>query len=208
MWHRGEVDTVEAMPVGLRERKKLAVRTALMDAAFELFEANGVDDTSVEQIAERVDVSPRTFHRYFPSKDDVLFVDASRRLNRLDEVLRSRPDDEPLLATLEAAAVALVELAPEAAQESRRLKIIEGNDRLRARSLRSSEELADMVAAAAARRLGQRRTAALPQLLGAWTLATVRTVYRRWVTHPRLDPVAELHHAFAALADVAGATRP
>ena len=206
IWHRGQVHTVEVLPVGLRERKKLAVRAALIDAAFELFEANGVDGTSVEQIAERVDVSPRTFHRYFPSKDDVLFVDVSRRLTRLDEVLRSRPHDEPLLATLEAAAVALVELAPDAAEASRRLTIIEANDRLRARSLRSSEELADMVAAAAARRLGQRRTAALPQLLGSWTLATVRTTYRRWVTHPRLDPVAELRHAFAALADVAGAT--
>src|SRR5436190_16049538 len=95
----------DVVPTGLRERKKLAVRAALIDAAFQLFEASGVDNTSVEQIAQRVDVSPRTFHRYFPSKDDVLFVDASRRLTRLDEVLRSRPDDDPLLTTLHAAAV-------------------------------------------------------------------------------------------------------
>lgn len=193
---------------GLRERKKLAVRTALIEAAHDLFEVKGIDGTSVDEICRVVDVSPRTFHRYFASKDDVMFVGAAERLARLDKALRERPQSEPLLDTLEAAAVALVELVSDARREGRRLRIIEANDRLRARSLRASEELADAIAAAVARRLDLRPTAALPQLLGAWTIAAVRTTHRRWIAHPRLDLVAELHDALATLADVSAATEP
>lgn len=200
--------TVNERASGLRERKKLAVRTALIEAAHDLFEVKGMDGTSVDEICRVVDVSPRTFHRYFASKDDVMFVGTPERLARLEKTLRERPDSEPLLGTLEAAAVALVEVARNARQEGRRLRIIEANDRLRARSLRASEELADAIAAAVARRLDLQPTAALPQLLGAWTIAAVRTTYRRWIAHPGLDLATELHDALAALADVSAATDP
>jgi AcrR family transcriptional regulator len=203
--------TANERPSGLRERKKVALRTALIEAAYELFEAKGVDGTPVEEICAVVDVSPRTFHRYFPSKDDLFFVGAPERLARVERVLRERPESEPLLATLEAAAAAavvLVDVPRDARREGRRLRIIEANDRLRARNLRVSEELADAIAVEVARRLDLRPSAALPQLLGAWTIAAVRTTYRRWISNPGLDLVAELHAALVTLADVTAATGP
>lgn len=61
--------------VGLRERKKRRTREAVRSAAFQLFEENGYPNTTVEQISELADVSPRTFFRYFPNKAALLIPD-------------------------------------------------------------------------------------------------------------------------------------
>jgi AcrR family transcriptional regulator len=61
-------------PHGLRERKKLRTRASLIEAAALLCEKQGYDNTTVEQIAAAADVSPRTFSRYFPTKDSVIIA--------------------------------------------------------------------------------------------------------------------------------------
>ena len=57
---------------GLRDRKKLRLREALVDAAIRLFEERGIDATSIDDIAEAVDVSRATVFNYFPYKEAIL----------------------------------------------------------------------------------------------------------------------------------------
>jgi len=62
----------EARPVSLRERKKRLVQSTIEETALRLFQQQGYEHTSIQDIAEAVLMSTRTFFRYFASKEEVL----------------------------------------------------------------------------------------------------------------------------------------
>src|SRR5499426_3398208 len=57
-----------------QERDREAVRRAILDAARELFTAEGYQNVSIRKIAERIEYSPAAIYSYFPSKDDIFFA--------------------------------------------------------------------------------------------------------------------------------------
>jgi AcrR family transcriptional regulator len=81
---------------GLRERKKLRTREAIIDAALDLFEQKGFDATTIEDIAAAADVSPRTFFRYFESKLALIMARSTTKHASLGPSLAARPPDESL----------------------------------------------------------------------------------------------------------------
>jgi AcrR family transcriptional regulator len=86
---------------GLRERKKLATRTAIHDGAMRLFAEQGYAGTTIDQIAEAADVSRATVFTYFPAKEDIVWGDAPQAIAALDELLRGAPAGE-VVATVRA----------------------------------------------------------------------------------------------------------
>ncbi|MEU9447675.1 TetR/AcrR family transcriptional regulator [Streptomyces sp. NPDC048277] len=83
---------------GLRERKKIKTREAIREATYALVEEQGWDATTIEQIAERAEVSPSTVFRYFPTKEDIVLTDEYDPI--IMEELRARPADEPWTESL------------------------------------------------------------------------------------------------------------
>ncbi|GAA4610442.1 TetR family transcriptional regulator [Actinoallomurus liliacearum] len=93
---------------GRRERKKQRTREALVDSAFRLFAEKGFEATTVEEIADAVDVSSRTFFRYFASKEDVLLTFQDEQFGAMKEAFAARPADEPVITALRRASVSIL----------------------------------------------------------------------------------------------------
>ncbi|MFG2005682.1 TetR family transcriptional regulator [Spirillospora sp. NPDC048911] len=91
-------DRLERLP--LRERKKLKTRRAIQDHALRLFVEQGYDETTVEQIAEAAEISPSTFFRYFPTKEDVVITDEYDPI--MAEIFRAQPAGAGVIDALRA----------------------------------------------------------------------------------------------------------
>lgn len=84
------IDT-SAAKVGLRERKKQQTRDTIARVALRLFAQRGYDETTLADIAEAANVSPRTIFSYYEGKEDILFCQEGAFLEQLKEKLEQRP---------------------------------------------------------------------------------------------------------------------
>lgn len=105
-----------AAPATRRARHAVRTRQQIVDAALALFLEQGFEATTVDEIAERADVSPRTFFRYFPTKEALLFHDLDDRLADVQQRIEARPPDEgpaEALVTVLCEMVEAIESTPE-----------------------------------------------------------------------------------------------
>jgi len=107
----GVVEVVGAAVPGLRERKKQRTRSMLIDAAVELCDRQGFDQTTVDQIAAVADVSPRTFSRYFATKDAVVLALVDDMVDAIAVELAHQPTELSELEALLGAHVDMVKTA-------------------------------------------------------------------------------------------------
>jgi AcrR family transcriptional regulator len=186
----------EFIEPGLRERKRARTRETIARCALELFDRQGFAHTTIPQIAEAADVSPRTVSAYFPHKEELVFPDGAAQSEDLAARLRDREPGESAADALLAWFRSLMhELAGR--EEERRImrRVIDADDGLRAYEqrfvLRAQEALAD----AFARDLGVARGELEPRMAAAATM-TIFTLLGEDLEHDpaaALDPDEALH---------------
>lgn len=151
---------VDKAEVGRRERKKLILREALISAAYELFAVKGFDETRVEDITEKVDVSTRTFFRYFSSKEDVVLDYQEAEHQDFMAALKRRPATEPALTALRHAAVEVVKGCESGSYgfDADRFitlqELLRSHPMVRAKNLQNCLERRDSIVALIAQRIG------------------------------------------------------
>jgi AcrR family transcriptional regulator len=177
----------EHNPHGLRERKKERTREALIDAAEALFAAKGYDATTVDEVVAEVEVSRRTFFRYFSGKEEVALARGVEVEQRIGAAVSARPAGEaPLTALRRSVAEVICEVSVDAAGSPsegylRTRRLIEANPVLLAASLRSALESERRLVVEIARRQGVDPAAdPRPALVVHLFHAVMRTALDRW----------------------------
>lgn len=140
---------------GLRERKKQETRTALRRAALDLALRDGYDAVTVDAIAEAANVSPRTFRNYFSSKEDAVLSLLAEVEQRHADTFLDRPLDEPLLDSLEAAAIDALQSGPDAERAMTATRLIAEHPALTAHAAAVDRRASEQVLHEIARRLGR-----------------------------------------------------
>lgn len=141
--------------IGLRERKKAKTRSAIQRHALRLFREQGYAATTVDQIAEAAEVSPSTFFRYFPAKEDVVMYDDYDPA--LLAAFRAQPAE---LSPIRAMRQAIVEVFgavtdEQVALEEQRGRLLLEVPELRARTMLQIAESVTMLAEQVAARVGR-----------------------------------------------------
>lgn len=105
----------------LRQRHADRTRTSIITAALELFDERGFAAATVDDIAASADIAPRTFFRYFPTKEAVLYHDSDEIASRTRDLLLARPIDEPPHRSL---LMVCLELGDELAADTTRMQLL------------------------------------------------------------------------------------
>ena len=201
----------------LRERKKQATRKAIEDAAWELFAERGYAETSVDDIAARADIAPRTFFRYFRTKEEVLYGEFDAAMEGFAAAFRGRPADEPIFTSLQAA----MEITSRSYQKDR-AKMIERHEIQRRAGMQDVGESVKQRFITAIADLVREREADNPEgellaRLVAGTVVTCQTVASEyWLEHGATDDLHDvgqhcmelLFSSFGVIGNQAARARP
>lgn len=139
---------------GLRERKKERTRRTIREEAFRLFRTQGYSETTIEQIAAAAEVSPSTFFRYFPSKEQLVLADDLDPI--LIEAIRAQPRDIAPVTAFRNAVEEVFTRLPAAAMafEQERQALVYHVPELRSAIGMEMERNIEMVATVMAERVG------------------------------------------------------
>jgi AcrR family transcriptional regulator len=196
-------------PSGLRERKKLATRQALIRAAVRLAVERGVENVRIEDIAAAAGVSPRTYHNYFPSREAAICALRADQGRRIGAALLARPADEPLPAAI---THAMLEQYADGREPMREVvRLVGQNPVLLGEFLKAGMALERELAAAIAERSGTDAERDLfPQILAAAVSGAMRVATQCWMQPEVTTPYAALLRAALeqAVRAAAAPTRP
>jgi len=185
-----------------RGRRPSTTREAIARRALDLFERNGFDATTVDEIAAAVGISRRTFFRYYRSKRDVVWGEFDAELVRLRAQLMGAPPEEPMMDVVRRAVVATNRFGAGELDELRiRMSLISTVPALVAHSAVRYTEWCEVVADFVAGRVGGSPDALGPQTVARAALGTAMAAFACWAQHDTDDLPGEVDAAFRLLAD-------
>lgn len=167
-----------------RATHKQRTREAIAAAGMRLFLERGFEAVTVADIATAADVAPRTFHRYFPDRDELLFVDEAEHRAVLREALAAHPFDERLPLDTLSAILATLAAQFDAALEAARAResLIAASSALRARDLSKQADIETEIAEHIAARLDVGLDEDVrPRLWAKLGLACFFSAYQVWL---------------------------
>ena len=182
-------------PRGDVGRPPVTSREELEQVALELFDERGFEATTVDDVAGAAGISRRTFFRYYPSKNDVVWGDFEHRLLTMESQLAGADPAVPVLEALADVVVRFNALPPEAVPaHRRRMAMVLHVPALQAHSALRYADWRAVVARFVARRSRHGEDDAVPQLVGHVALAIAVASYEQWLA----DPTSELEPIMAA----------
>ena len=181
-------------------RPRVTSEAELEHVAFELFEANGFAQTTVEDIAMAAGIGRRTFFRYFPSKNDIPWGMFELDLERMRARLKACPRDVQLMDALRMALVDFNKVeSGQIPLHRRRMELILRVPALLAHSTLRFASWRDVVAEFVAERTGQRPDALAPQAIAHAVLGVAIAAYEQWLDDENAELGALLDTAMRQL---------
>jgi AcrR family transcriptional regulator len=180
-------------------------RRELADAAARLFIERGYDATTVEDIVAEVEISARTFFRYFGSKEEVVASLLRWGVEEMVGALQAVPADRPLLEALDAAVTTACQHAAENPVQTRSfLRMVRDTPTLRARRMHETYGQQQSLAICLGERLGRPAADLRVTLMSGAVVMAINTAFERWVDQPQTvndpGPAALVTNALAELA--------
>jgi AcrR family transcriptional regulator len=165
---------------GLRERKKARTRAAIRQHALRLFREQGYQATTVEQIAAAAEVSPSTFFRYFPTKEDVVLRD-DLDTRMLEAFSRQPPGLAPIPAIRAATKEALNSFTDDEMTQIRETtQLTLGVPEIRARAMDEFSRTMDVIAEAVAKRVDRDPADLAVRALAGAVVGVIMSVTMPW----------------------------
>ena len=186
--------------LGLRERKKRRTRAAIQREGLRLFLDRGYEETTIEDIAAAVDISPSTFFNYFPSKEAVVFEDESDPL--IIAAFEAQP--EAITRPIHALRMAMTQVFDSMSEEQVRLirertMLIARTPELRSSMLSEFAALADQIADLLSARAGKPKDDFAAHNLAGAMLGVMMTVMILAAENPGADMLELMDNALAHL---------
>lgn len=180
----------------LREIGRDAVRARITEIALDLFAEHGFDQVTVDQIATAAGMSGRTFHRYFPAKEDVVVGEPEQWGEFVRDAFAARPADEPVWDSLLASFEAFIGFLAESGRVQRgkfAMRVLVSTASLRARNLEKHQLWGRMLVPLVAARLADDGDTALrAEIIVQAALACLDVAFTTWANVDDDTTISEL----------------
>ena len=173
----------QATPQNRWQRRRDRTRSALTAAALDLFRTKGYDATTVDEIADAADVSPRTFFHHFATKEEVLFGGHEERRRELISTLEERLRIDPVWEAVCSAMMTVVDaFETDPAFFRERAKLYAREPGLRAAVLSINDRLVNDMTEVLAARLACRPGDLTPRIIATLANGAMRSAIDSWVS--------------------------